>query len=97
MQEFDLNQYQRQRSEIWARVEFVRNYVLKNVIEPSRMVKLMFALRHFASEYIALLDEQLPQAKLYYTELRKTALMKEKSLRERLVAFPFHFALRGKD
>jgi hypothetical protein len=65
MQEFDLNQYQSRRSEIWARIEFVRKYVLTNVTEPSQMLKLMLAWRHFTVEDISLLNEQLPQAKLF--------------------------------
>jgi hypothetical protein len=94
MQAFNWDKYLNEGSEFVYRIEAIKAMSVDEYVT-ERIMVLADDLLIATLGYVSFLDEQLPQAKLYYTELYKVALAEEKDLREELYAIPSHSALKG--
>jgi hypothetical protein len=98
MQAFDWNKYLRQRDNYFYLIKILHK-CLSNAgpeASPRDRMEIFDVLLPITNEYISFLDEQLPQAKLYYTELHKMALMQTNTSRQKLSSFSFDSTLEGK-
>jgi hypothetical protein len=91
---FDSDKYQNRRTELLFHLEIARINAHEAGPQTTHIIEMMGTFLSVTHECISFLDEQLSQAKLYYTELHKRTLLLEKGLRG---ALDWHPALRGEN